>query len=141
MGQGVIAILSVVIADPGCSYSSVRHGFNKQKDIGLVYSASSEGKRLQKAVDCFLVPAEHVAGERLWHRLNLRDQRTKVGISEDGQKRSEDFVLHDFVGPGNRVEDGWIEIARRSVGLSTVNNLLGIDQCCKSFNSACADYA
>ena len=85
MRKGIEAVLPVVISDTGRSHASVRHGLNEQKNVGLIYGSSPKRKGLQHAVDRLLVSAEHVAGERLWHRLDLRKHRTKVRISEDGQ--------------------------------------------------------
>src|SRR5271155_5699021 len=71
VGKGVEAILPVVISDTGRSHSSVRHGLNEQEDVGLIYCTPSERERLQHTVDCLLVAAEHIAGKRPGHRLDL----------------------------------------------------------------------
>ena len=135
MRQRIVAVLPVVVADTGCSHSTVWHGLNKQENIRLIYRAATERKGLQHAVDHLLVAAENVSGEGFGKRLDLLNKFSKVGISENRQKRPENLVLHDFVGPGNGVEDSRVEITGLRVGLPTVNNLLGIDQGCKPFDS------
>src|ERR1700751_5496067 len=84
VSKGIVPILTIVISDAGVSHSSVRHGLNEQENIGLIYRASSKGKGLQDAVDCFLVLTEHIAGKRFRERLDFCEQRAEVGIGEDG---------------------------------------------------------
>lgn len=88
-----------------------------------------------------LIPTEHVACKRFGERLDLSDELVEIGVSEDRQNRPEDFVFHDLVGPGDRVKDGRVEITGLGVGLSPINNLLGIDQGCKPFDGGGADDA
>jgi hypothetical protein len=139
--ERIEAVLPVVVPDAGRSHSPVRHGLNEQEDIGLIYGSSAERKRLQHTIDRLLISAEQVAGKRFGERLDLREQLFKFGVSEDRQKRPEDFVFHDFVGPENGVEDSRVEITGLSVGLAAVNDLLGIDQGRKPFDNGRADDA
>jgi len=139
--EGIVAVLPVVVPQARGSYSSVRHGLDEQEDISLIYGAAAEGKGPQHPIDHLLISAEDITGERFGQRLDLRDQLSKVGVGEDGQKRPEDLIFHDFVGPRNRVEDGRIEITSRSVGLPAVNDLLGIDQGRKPFDRGRTDDA
>lgn len=141
MRERIVAVFSVVVPDARASNPSIRHGFDEQEDVGLIHGAPAEREGLHDPIDCPLISAEHVAGKRLGERLDLGEQLSEIGVSEDRQKRAEDFVLHHFVGPGNRVEDGRIEITGRSVGLPTVNDLLWIDQRRESFDCGGADDA
>jgi hypothetical protein len=63
--ERIVAVLPVVIPDTGRPHSAIRHGLNKQENVGLIYRTPSERKGLQHAVDRPLITAEHVAGEWL----------------------------------------------------------------------------
>src|SRR5713101_670072 len=71
--KGVEAVLTVIISDPGRSYSSIRHGLNEQENVGLIYRASSERERVQHTVDRLLIATKEIAGKRSGHRLDLCD--------------------------------------------------------------------
>src|SRR5580658_1923678 len=62
MRERVETILPIIIPDARGSNTPVRHGFNKQEDIGLIYGATAERKRLHHAIDRLLISAEHVSG-------------------------------------------------------------------------------
>src|SRR5215472_14154467 len=133
--ERIVTVLPVVVPQTRGSHSPVRHGLNEEKDIGLVHGAAAKGKGLQHMIYGLLVSAKYVTGEGLWQGLDLVEQLSEVGVSEDWQKRSEDFVFHDLVGPGNRVQDARVEIMRRGIGLSAIDHLLAINQRRKPFDS------
>src|SRR5215813_8327624 len=73
MRKRIIAIFPVIMSDAGRSHSSVRHGLNEHEDIGLIYGAPAERKRLQHAIDRLLILAEQVDSKRSRERLDLRE--------------------------------------------------------------------
>src|SRR5246127_3905114 len=139
--ERVVSRFPVVVPDARGSHSSVRHGLNEQEDVGLIHGAPAKRNRLQDPIDGLLISAEDIAGKRFGERLDLLNKLSKVGVIEDRQKRPENLIFHDFVGPGNRVEDSRVEITGLSVGLPAVNHLPGIDQGRKPFDSGGANDA
>src|SRR5215467_13595699 len=103
------------MSDARCSYSTVGHRFNEQENVSLVNGTASERKGPEHMVNGPLVSAEDVSGERLRHRLDLREQPFKVGEGQDGQNRTEDFVFHHFVRPRDGVQNGGIQVAIRFI--------------------------
>src|SRR5215831_16295023 len=110
------------------SDSSVWHRFNEQENVGLVNGAAAEGKRPEHMVNGPLVSAEDVSGERLRHRLDLREEPFKIGKGQNGQNRTEDFIFHHFVRPRDWVQNGGIQIASRFIKVAPGNDLAWINQ-------------
>src|SRR5580692_7718935 len=123
MRQSVKTGLTVVVADARESDASERHGFNEQMNVHLVDCATAERQAREEVVDRLLVTAEKETGKRFWMLLHLTNGRIHVFIGEDRENRPEDFVLHDWVVPGDRIQDRGIEVARLAVGRTPSHNL------------------
>src|SRR5262249_12609823 len=98
MRKRIIAIFPVIMSDAGRSHSSVRHGLNEHEDIGLIYGAPAERKRLQHAIDRLLILAEQVDSKRFRERLDLREYFPRseyVRIGNIGPKISSSMILSD----------------------------------------------
>jgi hypothetical protein len=128
--ERIEATSPVVVPDARGSHPPVRYRFEKQENVGLIHSATAERKRLQHSVDRLLVAAEYVTGEWLGNDLIFARSWPRSD-RQDRQKRPEDFILHDFVGPRHGIQNARVEVTGLSIELSTINYLLGIDQGCK----------
>src|SRR5215471_10629893 len=101
------------MADARRSDSSVWHRFNEQENVCLVNGATAEGKGPEHMVNGPLVSAEDVSGERLRQRLDLREQPFKIGVGQDRQNRTKDFIFHYFIRPRHGVQNGGIQVVSR----------------------------
>src|SRR5271163_2747632 len=110
-------------------------------NVHLVDRATAEGQAREEVVDRLLVTAEKETGKGLWMLLHLTNGRIHVFIGEDWENRPEDFVLHDRVVPGDRIQDRGIEVARLAVGRTSRNNLALINQRYEPVNGLRADDA
>src|SRR5271163_1561654 len=121
--ESVKAILAVIVTDAGESDAAERHGFDEEMYVHLVDCTATERQTREEVVDGLLVTAEKETGEGLWMLLHLTNGRIHVFIGEDWENRPEDFVLHDRVVPGDRIQDRGIEVARLAVGRTSRHNL------------------
>src|SRR5262245_4378638 len=122
------------------SYSSVWHRLNEQENVGLVDGAAAEGEGPEHMVNGPLVSAEDVSGERLGQRLDLGEQGFKIGESQNGQNRTEDFIFHHFVRPRDGVQNGGIQVAGRFIEVAPGYDLAWINQGGESLNCVGTDY-
>src|SRR5271154_1595993 len=123
MREGVKARLAVVVTNAGVSNSSEGHGLDKQMNVHLINGSASERQAREKMIDGLLVAAEEETGERFGGLFHLPNGGIHILVSEDGENRPKDLVLHDWVVPCDRIQDCGIEVACLAVGRTAGYNL------------------
>src|SRR5262249_51444681 len=105
-----------------------RHRIDEAVYVGLVDGSSAEREARYEAVNRTLVLAEDEAGKRPGPVLDRRDRVAEVGVAEDRQNRTENFVLHDLVRPVDWIENRGIEITLLLVVVAARDYLFRINE-------------
>src|SRR5215469_9853956 len=110
-------------------------------NIRLIDCASPVQKLSCEAIDGSLVFAEDVGCKRKRSGRDFFQRFIERLVGEVGEDRAEDLVLHNWVVPSDRINDGGVKISSRGIRLSTGDNLLGVDKAGQPFYCTSIDHA
>src|SRR5271169_4330394 len=103
MTECIESVFSVVMPHPGGSGATEGHRLNKQMNIHQVHPASAVGEFANETVDSLLIAAEDKPGERPRGRCHAFHRLIEGLECQDWEDGTENFILHDFVLPGNGI--------------------------------------
>src|SRR5271170_2748731 len=122
------AEFSIVMAHPGGSCAAERHRLNKQMNVHQVHPAAAVGEFADETVDSLLIAAENKPGERPGGRSHAFHRLIEGLECQDWENGTEYLILHDFVLPGDGIQERGIEVVRLRIGFSTGDHLGGVNE-------------
>src|SRR6202140_2128682 len=122
-------VFSVVVAHPSGSCATEGHRLNKQMNVHKVHPATAVGEFADETVDSLLIAAEDKPGERPRGRCHAFHRLVEGLECQDWEDGTEYLILHDFVLPGDGIQERGIEVVRLRIGFTTGNYLGGVNEC------------
>src|SRR3984885_13652637 len=121
-------IFSVVVAHSGGSFATQGQRLEKHVKVNKVTPPAAVREFPDETVDSLLIAAEDKPGERTRGRCHAFHRLVEGLECQDWEDGTEYLILHDFVLPGDGIQERRVEVVRLRIGFATGNYLGGVNE-------------